>query len=54
MNYTQEEIGLFINYTVVVIPILGREMQYMLVSRRWREDYCLSDENIIGQCHYYR
>ena len=24
----------------------------MLMSRRWREDYGLSDENIIRRCHY--
>lgn len=52
LKYTQEPIGLFIEYTPEAIAIFDREMRYMLMSRRWREDYGLSDENIIRRCHY--
>ncbi|MEA5580842.1 PAS domain S-box protein [Nodularia harveyana UHCC-0300] len=48
----QEQIGLFIEYTPAAIAIFDSKMRYLLVSRRWRQDYGLEDENIIGRCHY--
>ncbi|MDB9375391.1 PAS domain S-box protein [Nodularia sphaerocarpa] len=52
LKYNQEQIGLFIEYTPAAIAIFDCQMRYLLVSRRWREDYGLGDENIIGRSHY--
>ncbi|WP_016952521.1 PAS domain S-box protein [Anabaena sp. PCC 7108] len=51
-GYNQEQMGLFIEYTPAAIAIFDRQMRYVLASRRWRQDYRLGDEEIIGRCHY--
>ncbi|WP_414530885.1 PAS domain S-box protein [Nodularia chucula] len=52
LKHSQEQISLFIEYTPAAIAIFDCQMRYLLVSRRWREDYGLGDENIIGRSHY--
>ncbi|MBD2502622.1 PAS domain-containing sensor histidine kinase [Anabaena azotica] len=42
---------LYLEYTPAAIAIFDHEMRYLLASRRWREDYNLVDEDIIGRCH---
>ncbi|MBD2346079.1 PAS domain-containing sensor histidine kinase [Anabaena subtropica] len=42
---------LYIEYTPAAIAIFDHQMRYLLASRRWREDYNLVDENIIGCSH---
>ncbi|TVP58906.1 MAG: PAS domain S-box protein [Nodularia sp. (in: Bacteria)] len=51
-KYSQEQVGSFIEYTPAAIAIFDHQMRYLLVSRRWREDFGLGDENIIGRSHY--
>ncbi|BCL39351.1 PAS domain S-box protein [Nostoc sp. MS1] len=41
----------YIEYTPAAIAIFDQKMRYLLSSRRWREDYGLIDEDIIGRCH---
>ncbi len=52
LKYSPEQVGLFIEYTPAAIAIFDCQMRYLLVSRRWREDYGLDNENIIGRSHY--
>ncbi|MCC5639695.1 PAS domain S-box protein [Nostoc sp. CHAB 5844] len=47
-----EQIGLFIEYAPAAIAILDHQMCYLLASRRWRENYGLSNESLIGRSHY--
>lgn len=42
---------LYVEYIPAAIAIFDHEMRYLLASRRWREDYNLVDEDIIGRCH---
>jgi PAS domain S-box-containing protein len=51
-KYGHEQIGLFMEYTPAAIAIFDRQMRYVLASRRWREDYGLGDQEIIGRSHY--
>ncbi|BAY30260.1 two-component sensor histidine kinase [Nostoc carneum NIES-2107] len=48
----QQQMQLFIEYTPAAIAVFDCEMRYLLVSQRWREDYSLGDEEIIGRSHY--
>ncbi|UKO97537.1 PAS domain-containing sensor histidine kinase [Nostoc sp. UHCC 0870] len=50
-KFSQEQMGLFIEYTPAAIAIFDREMRYLLASRRWREDYGLGNQDIIGRSH---
>ncbi|HEY9884180.1 MAG TPA: PAS domain S-box protein, partial [Thermosynechococcaceae cyanobacterium] len=43
---------LFVEHSPAAIAMFDRTMHYLLASRRWREDYGLSDRDIIGQSHY--
>jgi PAS domain S-box-containing protein len=53
INLHESEVYLHqtIEYAPVAIAILDREMRYLVVSRRWREEFQLSND-IIGQSHY--
>ncbi|WP_414543860.1 PAS domain S-box protein [Nostoc sp. CCY0012] len=52
LPYSPEQIGVFIEYTPAAIAIFDEQMRYLLVSRRWREDYGLGNQDIIGCSHY--
>lgn len=52
LQHSQEQMGLFMEYTPAAIAIFDRQMHYLLASRRWREDYGLGDVDIIGHSHY--
>ncbi|MFN6495567.1 MAG: PAS domain S-box protein [Nostoc sp. DedQUE01] len=51
LKSSQQQIDLFIEYIPAAIAIFDRQMRYVLTSRRWREDYNLSDRDIIGRSH---
>ncbi|BAT54201.1 two-component sensor histidine kinase [Nostoc sp. NIES-3756] len=42
---------LYIEYTPAAIAIFDHKMRYLLASRRWREEYGLVNEDIIGRSH---
>ncbi|MBD2681720.1 MULTISPECIES: PAS domain S-box protein [Nostoc] len=51
LKSSQQQMDLFIEYIPAAIAIFDRQMRYVLTSRRWREDYNLSDRDIIGRSH---
>ncbi|WP_414564977.1 MULTISPECIES: PAS domain-containing protein [unclassified Anabaena] len=52
LQSSPQQMGVFIEYTPAAIAIFDEQMRYLLVSRRWREDYGLGNQDIIGCSHY--
>ncbi|MCC5936081.1 MAG: PAS domain S-box protein [Lunatimonas sp.] len=42
----------FINEAPSAIAMLDTEMRYMAYSKKWLEDYQISEKNLIGKSHY--
>ncbi|MBF0448785.1 MAG: SpoIIE family protein phosphatase [Magnetococcales bacterium] len=45
-------IRLFFKHTPAAVAMFDTDMQYLLASHRWRDDYNLVNQSIIGQNHY--
>lgn len=43
---------LFVEHTPAAVAMLDNELCYLVVSKRWLQDYRLTGEDIIGKCHY--
>ncbi len=47
-----ERFQLFLQHTPSAVAMFDQQMRYLAVSRRWLEDYRLTDIDIIGLSHY--
>ena len=52
LRESQERLQLLIDHAPASLAMFDREMRYMAVSRRWRDDYRLGQRDLIGQSHY--
>lgn len=49
---SQERLRLLLDHAPAALAMFDKEMRYLEVSRRWREDYFLGGRDIIGHSHY--
>lgn len=47
-----ERLRQFIEQTPVALAMFDEHMRYIAISHRWREDYHLGDQPIVGRSHY--
>ncbi|NEV60798.1 PAS domain S-box protein [Thiorhodococcus minor] len=52
LRESEERLRLFIDHAPAALAMFDREMRYVAVSHRWREDFGLGDQDLIGRSHY--
>ncbi len=51
LKSSEEQLRLFIEHAPAALVMIDREMRYLVMSRRWKADFYVTDE-AIGKSHY--
>lgn len=52
LRQANKRLELFIEHAPAALAMYDNEMRYLAVSRRWRQVYSVSAEDLMGRCHY--
>lgn len=52
LRQRESQMRLFVEHVPAAVALLDCNLSYLAVSRRWKEDYRLGDQDIIGKKHY--
>lgn len=52
LQLRETQLQLFVEHTPAAVAMLDRDMNYIVASKRWMQDYRLGDASIVGRSHY--
>lgn len=52
LQRSEERVRLFVTYTPAAVAMFDNDMRYLMASLRWKTEYRLLDQEIIGRTHY--
>jgi PAS domain S-box-containing protein len=52
INERTQQLQYFVAHTPLAVAMFDRQMNYLVASQQWLKDYNLSDQSIVGKCHY--